>query len=95
MKITDQWLRDNMSPRGGWTKAQFAAIGVPWPPPKGWKLAVIGQEITPEQQRAVENADHASNKGPNLRILAKNTHRACKTITRRTICLRSHNRIRL
>jgi hypothetical protein len=25
------------SERGGWTRAQLAAWGVPWPPPKGWK----------------------------------------------------------
>lgn len=22
---------------GGWTKAQLAEWGVPWPPPRGWK----------------------------------------------------------
>ncbi|MEU3595148.1 DUF6083 domain-containing protein [Streptomyces filamentosus] len=25
------------TPRGGWTRAQLAAWGVPWPAPKGWK----------------------------------------------------------
>jgi hypothetical protein len=25
------------TPAGGWTKAQLAAWGVPWPPPTGWK----------------------------------------------------------
>lgn len=28
---------------GGWTKAQLAAWGVPWPPPKGWKVALAAQ----------------------------------------------------
>jgi hypothetical protein len=23
--------------KGGWTRAQLAAWGVPWPPPSGWK----------------------------------------------------------
>lgn len=23
--------------KGGWTKDQLAAWGVPWPPPKGWR----------------------------------------------------------
>lgn len=23
--------------KGGWTKAQLAEWGIPWPPPKGWK----------------------------------------------------------
>jgi hypothetical protein len=26
--------------KGGWTKAQLAEWGVPWPPPKGWKKAL-------------------------------------------------------
>ena len=25
--------------QGGWTKAQLAEWGVPWPPPRGWKNA--------------------------------------------------------
>jgi predicted RNA polymerase sigma factor len=25
------------TPKGGWTKAQLAEWGVPWPPPRGWK----------------------------------------------------------
>lgn len=28
------------SDRGGWTKAQLAEWGVPWPPPKGWRRAL-------------------------------------------------------
>jgi hypothetical protein len=31
------------SPQGGWTRAQLAAWGVAWPPPKGWR-ARIAQE---------------------------------------------------
>jgi hypothetical protein len=29
------------TPRGGWTKAQLAEWGVPWPPQKGWKAALV------------------------------------------------------
>lgn len=29
------------SPRGGWTKAALAELGVPWPPPKGWLEQLI------------------------------------------------------
>ena len=25
---------------GGWTRAQLAAWGVPWPPPAGWRYAL-------------------------------------------------------
>jgi hypothetical protein len=27
--------------RGGWTRKQLAEWGVPWPPPKGWKAALL------------------------------------------------------
>ena len=30
-------LEQMMSPRGGWTKKALAQLGVPWPPPRGWK----------------------------------------------------------
>lgn len=26
--------------RGGWTRTQLAAWGVPWPPKKGWRAAL-------------------------------------------------------
>jgi hypothetical protein len=31
------------SARGGWTRARLAEWGVPWPPPKGWKKALIAK----------------------------------------------------
>ena len=37
---------------GGWTKAQLAAWGVPWPPPKGWRAELerrhrLGLDVEP------------------------------------------------
>ncbi|RXR21563.1 hypothetical protein EQW78_17790 [Oerskovia turbata] len=29
------------TPAGGWTRATLAGWGVPWPPPKGWREALI------------------------------------------------------
>lgn len=26
--------------RGGWTRAQLAEWGVPWPPPRGWRQSL-------------------------------------------------------
>ena len=31
--------------RGGWTKTSLASLGVPWPPPAGWKQRLIDQAI--------------------------------------------------
>lgn len=29
--------------KGGWTKADLASLGVPWPPPKGWRKRLEGK----------------------------------------------------
>lgn len=31
----------NRTPAGGWTRAFLASIGVPWPPPRGWRRHYI------------------------------------------------------
>ena len=41
------------TPAGGWTKAQLAQWGVPWPPSKGWRQKLVRewkeqQAYTPE-----------------------------------------------
>ena len=39
--ITGQEIMAAQTPKGGWTKAQLAKWGVPWPPPQGWKKSLI------------------------------------------------------
>lgn len=54
--ITIEEIEAARTPAGGWTKAQLAQWGVPWPPPKGWikrLLAagpVVAAPFTPEQE---------------------------------------------
>jgi hypothetical protein len=38
---TEQEIEAARTPAGGWTRAQLAEWGVPWPPRKGWKAALI------------------------------------------------------
>ncbi len=38
------------TPKGGWTKAQLAAWGVPWPPQKGWRERLAAGEAFPTEQ---------------------------------------------
>jgi len=40
MRVTAEQIEAARTPNGGWTKAQLAEWGVPWPPPKGWKRAL-------------------------------------------------------
>jgi hypothetical protein len=44
--ITNEWLVEHRSPRGGWTRDQLIAIDVAWPPVYGWKRRAIGREIS-------------------------------------------------
>lgn len=44
--ITDDLIEHGASHRGGWSKKQFAALGVAWPPRKGWRRALIGRCIS-------------------------------------------------
>ena len=39
--ITAQQIEAGKSPRGGFTRKQLAAWGVGWPPPRGWRKALV------------------------------------------------------
>ena len=39
--ITAEEIEKAKTANGGWTREQFAAWGVSWPPPKGWKDRLI------------------------------------------------------
>jgi hypothetical protein len=54
MKITRDWLMQHRTVRGAWTRNQLEAIGLRWPPHRGWIGLVSGQTITPEQQQRFE-----------------------------------------
>lgn len=39
--VSEAEIEATRTPKGGWTKAQLAQWGVAWPPPKGWKQALL------------------------------------------------------
>ncbi len=43
--VTDEFIDEGRSIRGGWTARQFAILGLIWPPQEGWRRQVIGLEI--------------------------------------------------
>lgn len=45
MIITKDWIMDNQTNKGSWNAKQLNAIGISWPPPKGWIGRSIGMEI--------------------------------------------------
>lgn len=52
MYVSREWLMENRTPRGGWTKAQFKVLGIKYPPRNGWIGTVVGRQITDEQVKA-------------------------------------------
>jgi len=46
MTITKALLDAGRSNRKGWNRSQLAILGVPWPPPSGWKNRVSGKTIS-------------------------------------------------
>lgn len=48
VKVTFQFIKNGMSPNGGWTKDQLAILGVPWPPTSGWQHMAVDRVISTE-----------------------------------------------
>lgn len=44
-QITEQFIRDNASGNGGWTKAQARALGIPYPFQSGWIERIVGTYV--------------------------------------------------
>ena len=55
VEVTKEWLDLNRSGNGAWTKAQMEALGVNWPPQKGWRKKVVGTMITDEAAHKLES----------------------------------------
>lgn len=39
--LSEDEIEAAKTPNGGWTRETLAGWGVPWPPPKGWKKALM------------------------------------------------------
>ena len=44
-----EFIELGQSNEGGWNRAQLQVVGVDWPPIKGWKDRLCGEEFTQEQ----------------------------------------------
>lgn len=45
-KITEEEIESQKTENGGWTRETLAQWGVPWPPPKGWKVGLLKNGVT-------------------------------------------------
>jgi 5-methylcytosine-specific restriction endonuclease McrA len=52
--VTQEWLDQYKTPRGGYCYQQTKALGVDWPLISGWKKRLVGVEITDEQKQVFE-----------------------------------------
>ncbi len=43
--VTESWLMQHRTAKGGWTRKQLALVGVPWPLPKHWKKNLVGRVV--------------------------------------------------
>lgn len=43
--MTRELVAMGLSKRGAYTKRQLEFVGVPWPPPRGWLRALIGDQV--------------------------------------------------
>lgn len=57
MQLTEREIEEKKSSKGGWTKKQLSEWGVSWPPPKGWKQALIDGTWIPKTIVVEEKKD--------------------------------------
>jgi len=55
--VTAQEIERGRTKKGGWTRKQLADWGVPWPPPKGWRQALINKTEIPRKKIAIQITD--------------------------------------
>ena len=55
MKLTRSYIKSHRTKRGAWTRVQIEALGLTWPPRKGWIKKIVGQEITEENKLKFED----------------------------------------
>ncbi len=51
MVITKAYIHKHKTEKGAWTQAQINALGIKWPPGKGWIKSLIGTEISDKQDK--------------------------------------------
>jgi hypothetical protein len=56
--ITEQEILEARTKRGGWTREILARWGVPWPPPNGWKDALINESYVALQAALTADPRH-------------------------------------
>ena len=56
MILTKEYIMKYRTKKGAWTKKQLEALGIKWPPSKGWIKKLEGKEISVENAKIFEGA---------------------------------------
>lgn len=54
LKLTDAVIEAGKSTKGGFTRKQLAAWGVPWPPVQGWRAALLAGRPIPKRRNRLD-----------------------------------------
>ena len=61
MEITKEYILENRTKGGSWTRSQIVSLGISWPPAGGWMQEVIGNELSEENRIIFESKSPAKN----------------------------------
>jgi len=72
-RVTKDWINKHKTKKGAWTKAQINALGLYWPPTKGWADDLENSYIPTENARLFEasstqKAGSVKSKGTNFKL---------------------------
>ena len=56
--ITNEYLLEHTTKMGAYTSSQMTALGLTWPPKRGWKNKLIGTYLTFDQASIFEKAEY-------------------------------------
>lgn len=75
MIITKEWIKAHTTPAGSWNRKQIEALGLTYPPRKGWMKRLEGTEIGIAKQLLFEHHAKSPQSKPTYNDL-QNTIRA-------------------
>lgn len=75
--ITRDWIFDNRTKRGAWTKEQINALGLRWPAKAGWIDEIVDTPISSHDARRFEEGANKSKKQNNKQVRSRMTIDSC------------------
>jgi hypothetical protein len=60
MIVSREWIEKNKTASGAWTRPQIRALGIDWPPTRGWINRVENKVISDENARIFELREPSS-----------------------------------